>query len=318
MWKHPDMVRERITIASLGIDWEGFRALVESDGNLPQREDILGLLDGGLDKGSVLRKLSTLDKRTVAYMKKHIYPKLQYSSVRFWLNDNSFTPVAITDTLHIAAADTLHAAFADTLRAAFADTFPGDDIFPAQLKDKKKKRPFAVGTNLLYDMALLPNFTLESAINDRWSVVLQGAWSWWQTKEPNYWSHRIQMLWLESRYRFGDGNNSPFSGLYTGIYGAVGNYDIRLFPKGPDPLGVLSRFSYSLGLTAGYSIPLARHWNMEFNLGMGYMGGAYKEYNHSRCEDCYPERGSKERRYLGPTQAAVSLIRLINCKNERK
>jgi hypothetical protein len=156
---------------------------------------------------------------------------------------------------------------------------------------------------------------LEAVFNPHYSLRLQGAWTWLETKSPNYWSYRIQMLWLENRYWWGN-RPRPLNGWFSGVYAAVGTYDIRLFPDDGEPLGALSNFSYSLGLTSGYVMPVAHRWRLEFNLGIGYMAGEYDKYNHSLCADCYPKRTTKQRRYFGPTQAAVSLMYIINGKNE--
>ena len=121
-------------------------------------------------------------------------------------------------------------------------------------------------------------------------------------------------MWREGRYRWGS-RPQPLGGPFAGVYAAVGSYDIRLFPRGPEPLGVLSRWGYSVGLTAGYSHPLSRRLSLEFSLGAGYLGGRYDKYNHSLYTDRYIRRSSHRRTYVGPTKAAVSLVWLIGTQN---
>jgi hypothetical protein len=342
LWKHPGFTRERIVLKSIGIDWPGFCAVLKKVPDFPNREKLLSLPYLTASDNDLLAQVR--DKSGVSghrYLARNIFPCLQYASV--WLkmkdgnyadreprslleslveNNHTILPL-LSDTVPLPAADTLNYPIAEVKDTVYephtsgtppsfiADsTSSGSGVLLSRIEDKHNKRLLAVGTNLLYDLALFTNLSLEIPVGERYSLLAQGASVWLQTKAPDYWSYRIQMLWLEGRYWW---RNSPVAlrGAFAGIYGAIGSYDIRLFPKGPEPLGTLSRFSYSLGLTAGYSIPIARRWNMEFSLGAGYLGGKYEEYNHS-CADCYLKRNTGQRQYLGPTKAAVSLIYIID------
>jgi hypothetical protein len=283
-WKHPDVSEAHpVAMRALGIDHEGYRALKQSGRPLTEKQ---------------------------------IWDLLQYATVRLLMRDGTH--------IHAGSESPVKAIVEDTpemlipLPVGLLST--PDTILPPKIVMLPAVAPaltkhgwplIAVGTNLLYDAAALPNLSVEFSLNHPWSILMQGAWAWWDTREPNYWSYRIQMLWLEGRYWPEDG--APLTGWHAGLYAAIGDYDIRLFPKGPDPLGVLSRSSWSAGLTGGYALPLDRHWRLDFVLGIGYLGGSYVYYNHSRCVDCYPQRGEeKQRRYLGPTQAAVSLVYKIS------
>jgi hypothetical protein len=313
MWKHPDFDRNRIVQKAAGIDWEGFRYLVAHNDRVPDKGKILLLLSRTQNEELLLRELSGLPAATRNYLKTNIFSRLQYVSVRFRMDDGSYIPSPegsplgnflenkenkdgkdIKENKETVNCDTV------LIRDTLVRT--EDIAFPA----KKPAHPvFALSSNLLYDVALLPNLSIEAAFG-RQSVLLQGAWTWLDTRSPDYWSYRIQMLWVESRHWWGD--RPALTGFFTGIYGALGTYDVRLCPKGGEPWGSLSNFSYSLGITGGYSLPLSQRWNLNFNLGIGYLGGEYNEYNHSLCADCYPRRSTKQRRYFGPTQAAVSIV----------
>ena len=302
MWKHPDFDRRRIDKKAVGIDWDGFESLVARDARIPNRGSILWLQERVKNEDLLLQELRRLPLVTQQYLRANIFNRLQYVSVRLRMDDGSYIPPLKGSPLRdtVAVSRTIFLRDTVVVRDTLVRTVP---------VNKRTNRVFAVSTNLLYDVALLPNLSIEMAFN-RQSVLLQGAWSWWDTGAPNYWSHRIQMLWLENRYWWGD-RPQALTGFYTGFYGAFGTYDIRLFPKGGEPWGSLSNFSYSVGITSGYSMPLSQRWNLNFNLGAGYLGGEYNEYNHSSCADCYPKRSTKQRRYIGPTQAAVSLVYVI-------
>lgn len=60
------------------------------------------------------------------------------------------------------------------------------------------------------------------------------------------------------------------------------------------------------GVAYGYSLILGMHWNMEFEIGIGY---AYTRFDQYRCVGCGERIGQdKKHHYVGPTKAAVNLI----------
>lgn len=178
------------------------------------------------------------------------------------------------------------------------------------------KKPFfiAVKNNLLYDVALLPNLSLEIPFGRgyKWSAVIEGNWSWWNTEANKYNYHRIQMAGVEVRRWFGNRTGNPLNGWYAGLYGYGGDYDIRLFADKNSDIGQQSLWSYSAGLTFGYVMPIGRRFNLEFGLGAGYLGGTYRKYNVSDCRDgVFPLLSTHRRNYFGVTKASVSLVWLI-------
>jgi hypothetical protein len=183
-----------------------------------------------------------------------------------------------------------------------------ESIYTAQEIKQSPFPPFALKTNLLYDLALLPNLSVEVPFGVRWSAVLNGYWSWWDSGAPSYWSHRVQWAGIEIRYWKDGHGDSPLTGWFAGAYLSGGNYDLRLFPNSLDSYGYLSHWSWSAGLVGGYSLPLSAKLSLEFSLNMGYFTGEYHAYNRSRCTDCYPERRTGERNWWGPTGAGVSLV----------
>ena len=65
---------------------------------------------------------------------------------------------------------------------------------------------------------------------------------------------------------------------------------------------------YGGGLSYGYHFAFGKRWGLELTLGIGYAWLDYKEYY---CTYCAELRGKKNRHYLGPTRAGVSLIYFI-------
>ena len=66
----------------------------------------------------------------------------------------------------------------------------------------------------------------------------------------------------------------------------------------------------------GYSLPIARRWNIDFTIGVGYWGGIYHEYLPEG--DYYVWQSTKQRNWIGPTKAEVSLVWLLGKKNQNE
>ena len=95
----------------------------------------------------------------------------------------------------------------------------------------------------------------------------------------------------------------------TSEWKCIVTYDFELGGRGY--LG--DKWSYHAGIEYGYAHPIARRLNLEFNIGIGYLGGEYKEYlpidNH------YVWQATKRRHWFGPTKAEISLVWLIGRGN---
>lgn len=76
------------------------------------------------------------------------------------------------------------------------------------------------------------------------------------------------------------------------------------------------RWSYGAGLEYGYSLPIGRRLNLDFGIGFGYLGGEYKTYEPK--DGHYVWQETRQRNWIGPTKAEISLIWLIGNKKIRK
>jgi hypothetical protein len=332
--KHPRVNKNTTYLYSMGIDWEGFRAVVEAaDRSLPARDEILALLDNEPNKETVLLRLRTIGgEATSHYLLRVIYPQLQYATLRIRLTDGTFIPAGEASALKIYVEqnlrDTVAVSFRDTVAVALHDTVwisspekpcpepATTEAAAVKHFPRKKGYCFGVKTNLLYDAALLPNVSLEFPAGKAWSVVVEGMGSWWTFGKPARSYHRIQAGGVEVRRWLA--SPSPLTGHALGIYALGGAYDIRLWPKNDNSKGWLSNGSYSAGLSYAYSMPIAPRFHLELGLAAGYWGGRYSEYkfhtneNHERWEQTSVHR----RHYWGITRAELSLVWIIGTKNK--
>ena len=171
-----------------------------------------------------------------------------------------------------------------------------------------KGQNVALKTNLLYDATLTVNAGLEVGLAPRWSLDLSGNLNGWVVNEHK-WKH-----WLaqpELRYWFCD----RFAGHFVGLHALGGQYNIGNIKNSINFLGSdfskLTDHRYQgwmagAGLAYGYSVILGRHWNLELELGLGYI---YTRYDIFDCAGCGKKVAEdREHHYVGPTKAAVNLV----------
>ena len=231
---------------------------------------------------------------------------------RLFLRNNrrckSGLPVLMTIFVYITFPSSLQAQYPSNNRTNTSQT----------TTPYKKPLYFAIKNNLLYDAVLLPNLTAEVYLGNKWSLALEGNLSWWMFSQPteNEWFHRIQTAGLELRKWV----CSPFPlyGHAVGVYAMIGNYDVRAFTKDEFSKGWLSYHSWSAGITYSYSIPISMHFNLEFGVALGYVGGEYFEYNYCMEDEWWAQQAVHNRKYFGPTRAGISLAWMIGKRNKAR
>lgn len=171
-----------------------------------------------------------------------------------------------------------------------------------------KAQDLAVKTNLLYDALLNANVGAEVGLAPRWTFDLSGNLNAWPINEHR-WKH-----WLvqpELRYWFCD----RFAGHFLGVHALGGEYNVGLIKNNVDVLGTdfskltdrrFQGWAVGAGVAYGYAFVLNRHWNLELELGAGYV---YTRFDLFECEDCGRKIAEDlPHHYVGPTKAAINLV----------
>ena len=174
----------------------------------------------------------------------------------------------------------------------------------------RNPRYYALKTNGLYYLALVPNIGVEYYVGKQWSVAGNWMYAWWSNEgKNNFW--RIYGGDVESRYWFGrKAKEKPLQGHHVGVYAQLLTYDIERGGRGY----LADKWSYGIGISYGYSMPLSRKLNLDFTLGVGYLTGKYKEY--LSIEGHYVWQSTNKLNWWGPTKAEVSLVWLLGRGNE--
>ena len=167
----------------------------------------------------------------------------------------------------------------------------------------------ALKTNVIYDALANANLGLEVKMAPRWTFDINGNLNCWSISEYKKWRH--WMVQPEARYWFCEAMHGNFVGLelHGGQYNIGGvNTNFSLF--GTD-FSVLKDSRYQgwyagAGLTYGHAWMLAKHWNIEAEIGIGW---SYTRFDSFPCAAC----GSKTiengvHNYFGPTKAALNVV----------
>lgn len=306
----PDSI---FTVSSAGEDWQGLAALIAKE-KTPWRNKALQIIRHTPEW--VTRNGKVVDGR------KRQLQNLDGGKAWKYMLDNHFYTlrtgaVVVCEVKTLAAESTPSAAEAslEQARTESASQSPSSPPFPAipsQVPPGQEPPPvasyFALKSNLLYDALLVPNLSLEASIGSGWTLGAGGMLAWWsKDAKHRYW--RIYGGDLEIRKYFGTLSKSkPLQGHHLGIYGDFLTYDFEFGAK-----GYQSKATYAAGIKYGYSHPIANRLNLDFALGIGYLHSNYKTYVPR--DGCYVYQETKKRKWLGPTQAEISLVWLLGKGN---
>ena len=316
----PDSI---FTVSSAGEDWQGLASLIAKE-KTPWRNKALQIIRHTPEW--VTRNGKVVDGR------KRQLQNLDGGKAWKYMLDNHFYTlrtgaVVVCEVKTLAAESTPSAAEASLEQARQesasqqpASQSPSSPPFPAipsQVHPSSESQSppvasyFALKSNLLYDALLVPNLSLEASIGSGWTLGAGGMFAWWsKDAKHRYW--RIYGGDLEIRKYFGTLSKSkPLQGHHLGIYGDFLTYDFEFGAK-----GYQSKATYAAGIKYGYSHPIANRLNLDFALGIGYLHSNYKTYVPR--DGCYVYQETKKQKWLGPTQAEISLVWLLGKGNTNK
>lgn len=302
----PDSV---VSLAQIGRDWRGLLALVEGDGAVPAREEVMPVIRSIInsnagDSHSALTELQGVGSGApYAYMYSHLFPQLREARMQ----------IAYTALLPQVGSPELGLLVPQPCAALIEWSAPGIAPLPAH------RKPFymALKTNMLYDALAVPNIGAEFYVGRQWSVTGNWMYAWWSKDSAHrYW--RIYGGDIAVRRWFGKAaEEKPLTGHHLGLYGGVVTYDFEFGGRGymgGIPGGTLwDRCQYVAGIEYGYSLPIASRLNIDFTIGIGYRQGKRVKYDAG--QKWYVWKSTDMERWIGPTKAEISLVWLIGSGN---
>ena len=321
----PDSI---FTVSSAGEDWQGLASLIAKE-KTPWRNKALQIIrhtpEWVTRNGKVVdgrkRQLQNLDGgKAWKYMLDNHFYTLRTGAVvvcEVKTLAAESTPSAAEARLEQARQEQARLESASQQSASQSPSSPPFPAIPSQVHPSSESQSppvasyFALKSNLLYDALLVPNLSLEASIGSGWTLGAGGMFAWWsKDAKHRYW--RIYGGDLEIRKYFGTlAKSKPLQGHHLGIYGDFLTYDFEFGAK-----GYQSKATYAAGIKYGYSHPIAKRLNLDFALGIGYLHSNYKTYVPR--DGCYVYQETKKRKWLGPTQAEISLVWLLGKGNTNK
>ncbi len=309
--KHPTLIDSNIIYTySAGEDWDGLRNAVRNDRFIPAKEHVLNILYANIDDSEREAKLKALEGgKPYRYMVENMLHYLRRTTIRIVKKTVAFpvqTPVdQSSDTLTALIPPVISCPSESSempLEAAVPVAVPATRIYPFN---------FAIKTNLLYDLALLPNIEAEVYFKQHWSVNFEFQIAWWKDLSKD----RYYQIWAagpEARYWLrGD---ATFKGHYVGVYAATAVYDLKYKAE-----GYWSDYCYSGGLSWGYVWPVGKRVTVEAGLGVGYVITQYKKYLRYEPMGAHYYYVSTDRTgYFGPTKAKLALAWRFNLGKNNK
>ncbi len=303
-----------VAITPAGRDWAGMRRLVAGDTAFPQRREVLAILDSYPSdlqadpsaEDECMHHIMQLDGGDAyQYLRENIFPQLRKATlvVEYDRPGIDYMP-ALDAGLEQLPVDMLSPSVYDLI-----------DI--PEYRDTRRPFYMTLKTNMLYDLAAVPNLSAEFYLGRNWSVSADGMYAWWsKDSRQRYW--RIYGGELTVRRWFGSAaGRKPLTGHHVGAYAGAVTFDFEWgkrgymggLPKGT----LLDRCMVVGGVEYGYSLPVASRINIDFTIGIGYFGGKYIKYDPVNGK--YFEDSVVKLNYFGPTKAEVSLVWLIGHGN---
>lgn len=315
-----DWFNDRVPLASdgqqfdfTGRNWSGLYSLVERDTRVPYRQEVLRLLETAKDNASItpeasnqlLAELKSLrGGQPYEYLYNSVFPLLRDSQLFV-----SYERVPTRLSFNVPPL------FPDTEAVGLFEV-PEIAVDFAPVKTCK---PFymALKTNLLYDALAVPSIGAEFYLGKNWSIAGNWEYGWWDTDRTHrYW--RAYGGDLAVRKWFGSAaDKKPLTGHHLGLYAGVFTYDFEFggvgHMGGRPGHSLWDRCMYTAGVEYGYSLPIARRLNLDFTLGVGYVGGKVVKYHPK--DKFYVWESTKRINTVLPTKLEVSLVWLIGCDN---
>jgi len=310
--RHPELYRYPHNVAWVAEDWQGLSKLVRNS-NLNERDEILEIIRKVRvydDREALLMKLNGghayhIMKRTMFSQLRRVELQVEYKQApkaEVASGDPLIYKVLEKDTVDFRNNRSLALANATTIqepttspqptpkereyKATVARSDP-HGIHPLQGGGAQRAEgvdaKFAIKTNVLLWVGIqhdfkhtspVANVALEYYINPCFSIELGAMYSYWRYNS-NQEFQGISGYRLEPRYNFSFLLSNRL-GAYLGIYGRVGDYDIRSYKSldahgDPEVIPCHTGDYWDAGLSAGINIKLVGQFALEVGARAGYV-----------------------------------------------
>lgn len=318
---HTEIPDSVTSFTFVGRDWAGLLRSARADMDLPVRERVLALLDSivkeradGIPETEYnLKRLQSIAKGwPYRYLKRNHFMPLRASRL--------VLTIELTDPRrHLTSLPQSHAEPPLLAVDAPAET-PNNLPAPAMPAwPRCALTPFyaSLSTNMVYATALIPNIGAEIYLGRGISVEGQWLYAWW-SHDPSARFWRLYGGGATLRRWFGTAAASkPLTGHHIGIGGAGFIFDIewgaRGYMGGLPGRTLWDQCNYAGWVEYGYAFPISPRFNIDLTIGLGYVGGEYRDY--LPIDGHYVWQSTRQLHYFGPTRAQMAIIWLLGSGN---
>ena len=268
--------RYPVRITWVAEDWDGLRGAVEAS-RMNYRDEVLFLIDQtGVFEGREKKLMDLGGGEPYAYMLKEFFPGLRR------------VEITVSYDLRRIMEEKLHRKLDEAeFETALSKERAAAEAARLQRQEERKLCPLAgVKTNLLAWTGLLPDFKTAAFMPNleaefyfagRWAVSASALYADWEYGGG-------EQVWGKSSYsmepRFWFRDDGLFRGFFVGVYGEAGDFNDQKDRR--DDAATATNYTgtfWSAGVSAGYLLPLSRHWGLELSLRVGYRGAKYDVYD---------------------------------------
>lgn len=282
---YPDLCNYPNDLAWVAEDWKGLSELVKAS-NLNEREEVLEIIrkvPGFDQREALLVKLN--GGKPYLFLEKVILPQLRRVEMEIEYSMTPYVNPELEATVKEKEKEETGKDTGATKEPEPAQETPDSVVYPPSQetgKDSSVLQPsshveprFAIKTNTLLWAGVQYNFkhttpvanvALEYYINKNWSIEAGSMYSYWRYN-TNHAFQGISGYRIEPRFRFSLPLKREQTEIFLGLYGRVGDYDIR---KNNNTTNYTGDY-WDAGLSAGTTIKLVGQLAMEIGVRGGYI-----------------------------------------------
>lgn len=159
-----------------------------------------------------------------------------------------------------------------------------------------------------------PNLGYEHQLNHRLALSGDVFWLPYMSDKHEEVFRSLQIT-SELRYYFRETLDSRMaSGWYMGGYLMYGDFNIGLYRHNDmDKSFRRAGWGVSGGVSGGWKYKFNDRWQMDINLGVGYVHMRYHKYKLGGAYRHRPIGGWRSSRWIGPTRFSISFGYVLNC-----
>lgn len=284
-----------------GEAWDGLWKIIVWDTEIPEREELMMIMDQVKDTEKRKGLLKFLNGgRAYRYIEKNVLPRLRNAAIcTVWMKP--------ADPGSIVTGETPALPVTSRIITPLTAQIPGKH--ETKNNHIPRKPLLALKTNLLFDAALIPNVEVEVPIGKRFSVNGELMFPWWLFDDNRY-CMQVLAGGIEGRYWLGNREKKyALTGHFMALYAGGGKYDLQWKDE-----GYQGEFFIAAGIGYGYAHKIARNLRLEYNLGIGLLRTGYRHYHMRSNYQTLLWQNNGNYTWLGPTKVKISLVWMLNRK----